>query len=104
MWICTLGLCGFDLIYDFVQLIFRDLKTSNILLDEDHNAKLSDFGLARQGPPEGLGHVSTAVSVSYFLMNVRIYISNYSWFIPIPVLNYVNTLHVIRLTGALSYA
>ncbi|XP_065878343.1 serine/threonine-protein kinase PCRK1 [Euphorbia lathyris] len=43
------------------QLIFRDFKTSNVLLDEDFNAKLSDFGLARQGPPEGLGHVSTSV-------------------------------------------
>ncbi|KAF3454697.1 hypothetical protein FNV43_RR05145 [Rhamnella rubrinervis] len=43
------------------QLIFRDFKTSNILLDEDFNAKLSDFGLARQGPLEGMSHVSTSV-------------------------------------------
>ncbi|KAK1426795.1 hypothetical protein QVD17_15475 [Tagetes erecta] len=43
------------------QLIFRDFKTSNILLDDDFNPKLSDFGLARQGPAAGLGHVSTVV-------------------------------------------
>ncbi|XP_027365591.1 serine/threonine-protein kinase PCRK1 [Abrus precatorius] len=43
------------------QIIFRDFKSSNILLDEQWNAKLSDFGLARLGPADGLTHVSTAV-------------------------------------------
>lgn len=52
-----------------MQLIFRDFKTSNVLLDEDFNAKLSDFGLARQGPSEGLSHVSTSVSCWMCIFN-----------------------------------
>ncbi|KAJ4885913.1 Protein kinase superfamily protein [Raphanus sativus] len=43
------------------QIIFRDFKSSNILLDENWKAKLSDFGLARLGPSEGLTHVTTDV-------------------------------------------
>ncbi|XP_019179587.1 PREDICTED: probable receptor-like protein kinase At5g47070 [Ipomoea nil] len=43
-----------------VKVIYRDFKTSNVLLDKDFNAKLSDFGLAREGPTGDKSHVSTA--------------------------------------------
>ncbi|KAL6660214.1 hypothetical protein ACP70R_002336 [Stipagrostis hirtigluma subsp. patula] len=42
-------------------VIYRDFKTSNILLDSDYKAKLSDFGLAKDGPDEDETHVSTRV-------------------------------------------
>ncbi|KAJ6871762.1 receptor-like cytoplasmic kinase 176 [Populus alba x Populus x berolinensis] len=43
------------------KVIYRDFKTSNILLDSNYNAKLSDFGLARDGPTGDNSHVSTRV-------------------------------------------
>lgn len=78
------------------KVIYRDFKSSNILLDsvcifsfvfgisfknfifpffsykssvwstlQNYNAKLSDFGLAKDGPIDGKSHVSTRVMGTY---------------------------------------
>ncbi|KAK1271273.1 putative receptor-like protein kinase [Acorus gramineus] len=46
-------------------VIYRDFKTSNTLLDMDYNAKLSDFGLAKDGPVGDKSHVSTRIMGTY---------------------------------------
>ncbi|XP_065874759.1 probable serine/threonine-protein kinase PBL18 [Euphorbia lathyris] len=53
---------GLSFLHDFDhQIIYRDFKASNVLLDSDFHAKLSDFGLAKAGPTGDCTHVSTQV-------------------------------------------
>ncbi|PIN18434.1 Serine/threonine protein kinase [Handroanthus impetiginosus] len=48
-----------------IQVIHRGFKSGDILLDGEFNAKLSDFGLAKDGPTGDMTYVSTRVMGTY---------------------------------------
>ncbi|KAK9088080.1 hypothetical protein Syun_030474 [Stephania yunnanensis] len=67
MKIATGAAKGLEYLHDKANppVIYRDLKSSNILLDEEFNPKLSDFGLAKLGPMGDKTHVSSRVMGTY---------------------------------------
>jgi serine/threonine protein kinase len=58
-------------------MVHRDVKTTNILLNEHFQAKLADFGLSRSFPIEGETHVSTVVAGTPGYLDPEYYKTNW---------------------------
>ena len=61
---CQFSNVGLEYLHDDSNppIIHRDVKPSNILVNEKFQAKLADFGLSRVIPADGVSYVSTAVA------------------------------------------
>lgn len=65
----TFQFCRLAYLHEAIEpkVVHRDIKSSNILLDDEFNAKISDFGLAKL-LGAGKSHITTRVMGTFGLV------------------------------------
>jgi len=83
------GGCRLAYLHEAIEpkVVHRDIKSSNILIDDEFNGKVSDFGLAKLLGSDK-SHITTRVmgtfGYSFFLStntcpSLSLFLHNYSW-------------------------
>ncbi len=58
---------GLDYLHNYVHVIHRDIKPENLLIDQEDNLKISDFGVSQIMDNENNDHLKSNAGTKFFL-------------------------------------